>query len=80
MTKTFTFAILHFIVAFTVTYLLTGSVILGGAIAIVEPAINTLVFYFHEMVWKKIEHGETSQVFNQPNDKPTQGYVCGEFG
>lgn len=48
MTKAFTFAILHFIVAFTVTYLLTGSVILGGAIAIVEPAINTLVFYFHE--------------------------------
>ncbi|MCL1064256.1 DUF2061 domain-containing protein [Shewanella benthica] len=60
MTKTFTFAILHFTVAFTVTYLLTGSVILGGAIAIVEPAINTLVFYFHEKVWKKIEQQQDS--------------------
>lgn len=29
---------------------------------------------------KLIEHGETSQVFNQPNDKRTQGYVSGEFG
>ncbi|EDP99881.1 conserved protein of unknown function [Shewanella benthica] len=62
MTKTFTFAILHFTVAFTVTYLLTGSVILGGAIAIVEPAINTLVFYFHEKVWKKIEQQQNSSL------------------
>ncbi|MCL1051193.1 DUF2061 domain-containing protein [Shewanella abyssi] len=55
MTKTITFAILHFSVAFTVTYLLTGSVIIGGAIALIEPAINTVVFYFHEKVWKGIE-------------------------
>ncbi len=55
MTKTFTFAILHFSVAFTVTYLLTGSVLVGGAVALVEPAINTVVFYFHDKVWKQIE-------------------------
>ncbi|GIU10276.1 MULTISPECIES: DUF2061 domain-containing protein [Shewanella] len=55
MTKTLTFAVLHFSVAFTVTYLLTGSVIIGGAVALVEPAINTVVFYFHEKVWKRIE-------------------------
>lgn len=55
MLKTITFAILHFSVAFTVTYLLTGSIVIGGAIALLEPAINTVVFYFHEKVWKKIE-------------------------
>ncbi len=55
MTKTFTFAILHFSVAFTVTYLLTGSVLVGGAVALVEPAINTVVFYFHDKIWKQIE-------------------------
>lgn len=55
MTKTITFAILHFSVAFTVTYLLTGSVIIGGAIALIEPAVNTVVFYFHEKIWKSIE-------------------------
>lgn len=55
MTKTITFAILHFSVAFTVTYLLTGSIIIGGAIALIEPAINTVVFYFHEKIWKAIE-------------------------
>lgn len=60
MTKTFTFAILHFTVAFTVTYLLTGSVILGGAIALIEPAVNTVVFYFHEKAWKKIDQQQSS--------------------
>lgn len=59
MTKTFTFALLHFGVAFTVTYLLTGSIVIGGTIALLEPAINTVVFYFHEKVWKKIESNNT---------------------
>ncbi|MFT6928180.1 MAG: putative membrane protein [Psychromonas sp.] len=55
MKKTMTFAILHFSVAFTVTYLLTGSIVIGGTVALVEPAVNTVVFYFHDKVWKKIE-------------------------
>lgn len=55
MKKTMTFAMLHFTVAFTVAYLLTGSFLIGGLMALVEPAINTVAFYFHELVWKKIE-------------------------
>ncbi|NDW16600.1 DUF2061 domain-containing protein [Alteromonas genovensis] len=55
MKKTITFAIMHFAVAFTVAYLLTGSMIVGGLVALVEPAVNTVAFYFHEMVWKKLE-------------------------
>ncbi len=51
MIKTMTFAILHFSVAFTVAYLLTGSALIGGLVALVEPAINTVVFYFHEKAW-----------------------------
>lgn len=55
MKKTMTFAIMHFAVAFTVAYLLTGSMVVGGLVALVEPAINTVAFYFHELVWKKLE-------------------------
>lgn len=55
MKKTISFAILHFSVAFTITYLLTGSIIIGGTIALLEPAVNTVVFYFHDKVWKSIE-------------------------
>ncbi len=55
MTKTITFAIMHFTVAFTVAWWLTGSAIVGGAVALVEPAINTVAFYFHEKVWQRIQ-------------------------
>jgi uncharacterized membrane protein len=58
MTKTVTFAILHFSIAFTVAYLLTGDVLVGGAIALVEPAVNTIGFHFHERAWRRIERGQ----------------------
>ncbi|MFT2097150.1 DUF2061 domain-containing protein [Marinomonas sp. 2405UD66-6] len=55
MTKTITFAVMHFSIAFTVAYLITGSFIVGGLVAIVEPAINTVAFYFHEVFWNKFQ-------------------------
>jgi hypothetical protein len=45
---TLSFAAVHFAVAFTVGTLLTGSVVVGGALAPVEPACNTVACYFHE--------------------------------
>ena len=54
MIKTFTFAAVHFTVAFGVAYLLTGSVVIGGAIALVEPVVNTVAYFFHEKVWERI--------------------------
>jgi uncharacterized membrane protein len=53
MTKTISFAVMHFTIAFSVAYLITGSFIVGGLVAIVEPAINTVAYYFHEIFWNK---------------------------
>ena len=61
MTKTITFAAMHFSIAFTVAYLLTGSFVVGGLVAIVEPAVNTVAFYFHEMFWKKLEIAKAAE-------------------
>ena len=46
MTKTITFAILHFTVAFSVAYLLTGSIAISSTVALVEPIVNTVAFFF----------------------------------
>ena len=51
MVKTLTFAILHFSVAFSVAYALTGSIGISSTVALVEPIVNTVVFYFHEKIW-----------------------------
>jgi uncharacterized membrane protein len=64
MKKTISFAILHFTVAFTVAYLLTGSLLVGGVMALLEPSINTVAFYFHEKFWKKIESAEINVLAN----------------
>ena len=57
MTKTISFGAVHFTVAFTVAYLLTGSFLVGGVIALVEPAVNTVAYFFHERVWERIHEG-----------------------
>jgi uncharacterized membrane protein len=51
MTKTISFGFVHFSVAFGIVYLLTGSVVLGGAVALIEPAVNTVAYHYHEKAW-----------------------------
>lgn len=58
MIKTMTFAIVHFTVAFTVAWLLTGDMVIGGLVAMVEPAVNTVAYFFHEKVWERVRKGQ----------------------
>ena len=61
MTKTITFAVMHFSIAFSVAYLLTGDIVVGGAVALIEPAINTVAYYFHDRVWQRIGSGDSQR-------------------
>ncbi|WP_108651757.1 DUF2061 domain-containing protein [Dongshaea marina] len=54
MKKTMTFAVMHFSIAFSVAWLLTGDMIIGGLVALVEPAVNTVGYFFHEKVWARL--------------------------
>ena len=58
MTKTMSFAVVHFTVAFSVGYLMSGSVLVGGAIALVEPTLNTIAYHFHEKVWNRFNRAK----------------------
>ncbi len=53
MKKTISFASVHMTVAFSVGYVMTGDVVVGGTMALVEPACNTVAYYFHEKVWSR---------------------------
>ncbi len=57
MTKTASFAVVHMSVAFGVGYALSGSVMIGGAMALVEPLVNTVAYFFHEKMWERIGAG-----------------------
>lgn len=54
MVKTFTFAAIHMSVAFSVIYVATGNIALGGIVALTEPLCNTVAYFFHERVWERI--------------------------
>ena len=59
MSKTLSFAVVHFTVAFTVTWLITGSIAAGGVVALIEPACNTVAFHWHEKAWERTSRRRT---------------------
>ncbi len=54
LTKTLTYLSLHLTIGFSVAYALTGSLALAGGIALIEPCINAVAFFFHEKAWKRV--------------------------
>lgn len=53
MAKSAAFGVLHMGVAFSLSYMLTGSVAIAGAITLVEPVANTVVHYFFDRWWQR---------------------------
>lgn len=53
--KTITYSIMHFIVAFLVAYSVSGDIRIAMAISLIEPAVQTVAYFFHEKAWKKAE-------------------------
>lgn len=57
--KTITFTLLHFAVGFSVSFLFTGSVAIASGIALVEPLVNSVVFFFHGKAWRRLARRST---------------------
>ena len=53
LVKTLTYLSIHLTVGFSVAYAFTGSVEIAGGIALIEPCINAIAFFFHEKAWKR---------------------------
>lgn len=52
LVKTMTYLAVHLTVAFTIGYIITGSVEIAGLITLIEPCANAVAFFFHEKAWK----------------------------
>lgn len=66
LVKTASFAVLHFSVGFGVTYALTGSVAIATGVALIEPTLNTIVFFFHERAWQRFGRRRASDTAARP--------------
>ena len=69
MAKTLSFATVHMAVAFGVGTAMTGSPLVGGALALVEPLCNTVVFHLHDKVWRRIDARRARQA-SSGHDQP----------
>ena len=61
MAKTLSFGIMHLGIAFSVTYALTGSLAISGAVTFIEPAVNTVAHYFFDRYWEQRERRKAAQ-------------------
>jgi uncharacterized membrane protein len=50
--KTLTYLSVHLTIGFSVAYWFTGSLGMAGGIALIEPCINAVAFFFHEKAWR----------------------------
>lgn len=66
--KTISYGIMHFIIAFSVSYIMSGSFALASAIALIEPIIQTFAYFIHEKVWFKIQNKPQKLELTQPNN------------
>jgi len=51
MAKSAAFGVMHLGIAFGVSFALTGSVAIAGAITLVEPLVNAVAHYFFHRWW-----------------------------
>lgn len=58
--KTFSYSMMHLVVAITVAYALTRDWRAALAIGMIEPIFQTMAFAIHERVWTRIAAKETS--------------------
>jgi uncharacterized membrane protein len=49
--KTLTYCLMHFIVAITIAYMISGSWAIALSIGILEPIVQTFCYNFHERSW-----------------------------
>lgn len=70
--KTASFAALHFSIGFGVAYLISGSLPVAFGVALVEPAVNTVAFFFHERAWqhKDKEPNNDADVRGEKDEAP----------
>lgn len=78
LTKTVSFTVLHLLVGFSVAYALTGSVAIAGGIALIEPMVNAVVFFFHERAWQRSE-GQSGSSDDRAPARVTQSVLGLKF-
>lgn len=58
--KTASYYFTHITVAAAVAYAVTGSWVAAVTLSLLEPTVQTIVYFFHEKIWSRYEPRKTS--------------------
>lgn len=53
--KTASYYVTHITVAAAVAYAVTGSWVAAVTLSLLEPTVQTIVYFFHEKIWSRYE-------------------------
>ena len=53
----------HLLIAFLVTYAVTGSMLAGGAAVLLEPVINVLLLPLHQRAWARVRRAGVRRLY-----------------
>ena len=53
--KTITWRIIGSTSTFVISYLVTGQAMIATGIAVLQMIVNTILYYIHEVLWKKLD-------------------------
>ncbi|MEE1652492.1 MULTISPECIES: DUF2061 domain-containing protein [Brachymonas] len=70
--KTLSYSGMHMLVAATVAYLVTGDIKAAIALSLLEPAVQTLAYVFHERAWERVLRRRQSQAGQAAANAPEQ--------
>jgi uncharacterized membrane protein len=54
MLKTMTYGVMHLTVAFLVAYAITRDWRVALGISLIEPAVQTVAYFYHEKLWQRL--------------------------
>ncbi|HEY7804414.1 MAG TPA: DUF2061 domain-containing protein [Orrella sp.] len=66
--KTASYYVTHMTVAAAVAYAVTGSWVAAVTLSLLEPTVQTIVYFFHERIWLRYERRQTHT--NKPVKQP----------
>ena len=59
--KTASYYVTHITVAAAVAYAVTGSWVAAVTLSLLEPTVQTIVYFFHEKIWSRYERNQKTR-------------------
>ena len=62
--KTFSYYLMHIVIAMIVAYFVTKNLWMAMTLSLLEPSVQAIAFFFHEKIWSKKQHAQVNDALH----------------